>query len=204
MGGGTLIYPCADADHEVYDCGNDDYFNPSPAGGSYLATHWNVYDGAFMAPCGQIPPACGGGMEGLVPAPPVATSPPQVAGVPRRGRTVDAVAGGWQNGPLTYRYRWQRQGRNGRWANIAGATAASYRPTKTDRGKRLRIQVVATNPDGSASAASPPSGRVADGKVGHAQEFTSRRFRAAKGRARRPAARCRGHRTSKRAHRRSR
>jgi hypothetical protein len=184
---------------QVYDCGRDDYFNPAPAPGSYLATHWNVYDNVFMAPCGQIPPACGGGMAGLVPEPPVATSPPQVAGDPRRGATVSAVTGTWRNGPLSYRYRWQREGRRGRWASISGATGTNYRPTRTDRGKRLRIQVVATNPDGSASAASPPSGRVADGMVGHAQEFTSRSCRSSKARARRSAARCRGRRTSKRA-----
>jgi hypothetical protein len=27
---------------ESYDCGRDDYYNPDPAPGSYLATHWNT------------------------------------------------------------------------------------------------------------------------------------------------------------------
>ena len=179
---------------QAYDCGRDDYFNPAPPAGSYLASHWNVYDSAFLGPCEQLAPACGGGTEGLIPAPPVATSAPLVTGSPRRGTSVASNAGAWRNGPLTYDYRWQ---------NIAGATMATYVPTKTDRGRRLRVQVVATNPDGSASAASPPSARVADAMVGRAQTFTSRQCRAT-GRARRPAARCRGRRTSERASRRGR
>ena len=184
---------------QVYDCGRDDYFSPAPPPGSYLATHWNVYDSAFMAPCGQIAPACGGGMDGLAPSPPVATGGPQLAGIARRGATLSAVIGSWRNGPLSFSYRWQRQGKRGQWANISGATNPTYRATRTDRGARLRIQIVATNPDGSASAASPPSGRVADGKLGDAQQMTSGKCRRATGRARRPAARCRGRRTSAKA-----
>jgi FAD/FMN-containing dehydrogenase len=52
--GGTDIMCKSDAQGEVFgnacpgmypfhfDCNNDDYFNPNPDPGSYLATHWNV------------------------------------------------------------------------------------------------------------------------------------------------------------------
>lgn len=42
-----------------YDCNKDDYFNPSPAPGSYLASHWNVYDSAFLGGCRELREACG-------------------------------------------------------------------------------------------------------------------------------------------------
>jgi hypothetical protein len=180
---------------QVYDCGRDDYFNPAPPAGSYLATHWNVYNNAFLAPCARIAPACGGGMAGLVPEPPVATAGPTVTGTPRRGDVVSANGGTWRNSPTSYAFRWQRE-RRGKWTSIRGATRSTYRATRADRGRRLRVQVIATNQDGRASAASPPTARVADMMVGHAETVTSSQCRRAKGRARSTAAKCRGRRTS--------
>ncbi len=40
--GGSGIYSPSVCSVERYDCGGDTYFNPSPATGSWLATHWNV------------------------------------------------------------------------------------------------------------------------------------------------------------------
>lgn len=39
---------------DLYDCGNDDYFDPSPATGSYLDTKWNTADNWFLT--GDVPP----------------------------------------------------------------------------------------------------------------------------------------------------
>lgn len=45
-----MTYPCA---QQAYDCGADDYFNPAPAPGSYLDTHWNLYRSTFLCPAGS-------------------------------------------------------------------------------------------------------------------------------------------------------
>lgn len=156
-----------------YDCGRDDYFNPAPAAGSYLATHWNTYDSAFLAPCGEIAPACGGGAL-WVPQAPAATSPPTVGGAVRRGTTLTAGPGAWTNGPTGYAYQWQRLAAAG-WEAIDAETDATYTITSDDLGRRLRVTVVATNPDGSASAASNPTAPVGASGVNRPASSTSKK-----------------------------
>lgn len=42
----------------AYDCNNDDYFNASPSGGSYLANKWNVYNSKYLLKCESADPYC--------------------------------------------------------------------------------------------------------------------------------------------------
>ena len=161
---------------ENYDCGHDDYFNPAPPAGSYLATHWNTYDSAFLAPCGEVAPACGGGTL-WVPTPPAATSGPSVTGNAHRGFTLTVLPGAWSNAPTGFTYQWQRLAGDG-WENIDDATAATYVPTTDDLGRRLRVSVVATNEDGTSSAASGPTAPV--GAAGLSRAASSSHKRGAK------------------------
>ena len=144
---------------QTYDCGRDDYYNPAPPAGSYLATHWNTYDSDFMATCATIAPACGGG-ELWTPAPPVATTAPSIGGHPRRGATLQSSDGIWLNQPGSYTRTWQRLSRN-RWVTVSRALAARYVPTMQDLGHRLRVVVAAENADGTTASTSPPTAPIA-------------------------------------------
>ncbi|MER7213365.1 RICIN domain-containing protein [Streptosporangium sp. NPDC000239] len=47
--GGTPTWSCLQwNDYRLPDCNRDDYYNAVPTAGSYLATHWNVADSAYL------------------------------------------------------------------------------------------------------------------------------------------------------------
>ena len=53
--GGELLDPAVTGCYgfgfdQQYDCNQDDYFNPNPPAGSYLAQHWNTYDSVYLCP----------------------------------------------------------------------------------------------------------------------------------------------------------
>jgi hypothetical protein len=155
----AMTYPCAPLPgvmSQTYDCGGDDYFNPAPPPGSYLATHWNVYDSAFLAGCAELAPACGGGRTTRTPTPPVSTAPPAISGQAMRGQTLTASTGTWLNSPTRYAYRWQRDA-GSEWIDLA-PTGASHTIGARDVGHRLRVRVVATNADGATVADAAPVG----------------------------------------------
>jgi hypothetical protein len=63
--GQSLVQSCATVQ---YDCNGEDYFNATPAAGSYLATNWNVYDSAFLC----APASCvSGGPVNVAPEGPI-------------------------------------------------------------------------------------------------------------------------------------
>jgi hypothetical protein len=91
------------------------------------------------------------------PAAPVSTAPPLVAGNPVVGHTLTAVAGGWDQGGLTFTYQWLRDG-----VPVVGATSARLALGASDVGHRMSVQVTASRPGGAEGVAqSAPSSPVA-------------------------------------------
>jgi hypothetical protein len=46
--GQTTSAVCDNSWEALFDCGGDDYFNPAPKAGSYLADHWNTANSRFL------------------------------------------------------------------------------------------------------------------------------------------------------------
>ncbi len=98
-------------------------------------------------------------------SPPANTSRPAISGIAKRGSTLTGTNGNWSGISNGLAYQWQRSSGTS-WVDIDGATGATYALTTADVGATVRLFVTATNPEGSASAASNPTATVAgDGPV---------------------------------------
>ena len=94
-------------------------------------------------------------------AAPQSNSAPSIHGQARQGHTVTADNGTWSNSPASFAYQWQQCDSSGAGCNaISGATSKNYVVASGDVDKTLRVQVTATNPDGSTSATSQPTNVV--------------------------------------------
>src|SRR5438477_8843968 len=89
---------------------------------------------------------------------PTNTVQPTVSGTPQVTQTLTRTLGTWSNSPTSYTTEWQRCMQKSRRLscrnNIAGATGATYVIVSADVGFKLRVNITATNADGSKSSAS--------------------------------------------------
>jgi len=88
-------------------------------------------------------------------AAPVNTSPPTISGNAVKGSTLAATTGAWTGSGITFSFQWLRCDTAG--ANctaVSGATGQTYVLGSSDVGKTIRIQVTATNSDGTSAALS--------------------------------------------------
>ena len=98
------------------------------------------------------------------PSSPVNTAEPLISGSAVEGSTLTTTTGTWTGtGTITFAYQWVRCDTSGglpdgsNCPTIPSATSSSYALTADDIGRRLRVQVTATNPAGSAAATSNPT-----------------------------------------------
>jgi hypothetical protein len=93
--------------------------------------------------------AAGGGGTSGPGVRPVSSSPPQISGLARIGKTLSCSDGSWTGSPTAYGEQWAVDG-----TPIAGAATSTYRVQVADEGTSLTCAVTATNAAGSAAATS--------------------------------------------------
>ena len=92
---------------------------------------------------------------------PVNTGQPTISGTAQQGLTITTTTGSWSSPPTHYNYQWLRCDSAGASCNeITGATSQSYLVVASDVGSTLRVEVVASNDDGSGSVVSPQTAVV--------------------------------------------
>ena len=91
-------------------------------------------------------------------AAPVNTAAPTISGTDVRGALLTGTPGSWNGIGNVLAYQWQRSTDSGQtWIAIAGATQNTYTLGIGDEGTLVRLLVIGSNPDGTASAPSAAS-----------------------------------------------
>ncbi len=150
--GVVMSQVCATSNERLLDCNHDDYFHTGPPSGSYLATHWNTANSAFLATADPTP---GPTTTTTVVAPTTTTT--VAAAIPSAPRNLSAkkapffsrgVRLTWQapvTGPVTG-YNVYRKTGTGSFAKVADlATTTSWADTGTVAGTSYTYVVSAEN-----------------------------------------------------------
>ncbi|MDA0181890.1 S8 family serine peptidase [Solirubrobacter phytolaccae] len=93
---------------------------------------------------------------------PVASAPPAVSGVTKRGQTLTAAPGTWSNSPTGYVYQWLRCS-GADCSPIASAINDRYLLTPADIDSTIAVEVIARNQWGTGTARSAQSAAVVAG-----------------------------------------
>jgi uncharacterized protein YukE len=110
------------------------------------------------------------GVESKAAVAPANSSAPSISGTTTTGSTVTANQGTWTgSAPISYQYQWQICDEKGNACHdITGATAQTYVIKDADKGNTLRVNVIASNSDGSKTATSPATADITAGGTGPA------------------------------------
>lgn len=98
----------------------------------------------------------------VISARPTNTREPSISGTAAVGSQLQANRGEWAGDqPITYSFVWLRcNDRGDNCSEIPGANDTSYEVRDADRGRTIRVRVIARNDRGSTSAISNPTGVV--------------------------------------------
>ena len=91
------------------------------------------------------------------------SSPPTISGTAREGSLLTAATGIWtSSATITYTYQFRRcNAGSNNCSDITGANSRTYRLTRADVGRRIKVRVIATSSAGTASAESGTTNVVA-------------------------------------------